>query len=331
MTAIASRMPRTSRRWSAGLIVSIVVVAALFALPSLMSLYWMRVVTGILMLAVVAQGINIMAGFVGYPAFGNVVFFGLGAYGMGISVSTYGQPLAIGLLAGVLASIVLAATIGALLLRLRGHYFAIATLGLNETVSALAANLTTLTGGGTGLSLPLVEGGAAEIAHASYNRFVILFAVSLAAVLVLQVSRFGYGCRAIRANEEAAEAAGVPTLMVKTLAWLVSASLTAMAGGLYARWVGFIEPSVVFDMSISVKAFVMFLIGGAGTLFGPAIGALAIEGITTLAWSHLLKAHLLVLGIIIILVVLVLPGGIQSFVASRWKWVRDSLGHGSVR
>ncbi len=326
-----------NRRWKFGssrLIVpaiGVLAIVGLVILPPFVSLYWLRILTGALMLAVVAQGINIMAGFVGYPAFGNVVFFGLGAYGTGIAVATYGQPLIVGIGVGVLASVFLALVVGALLLRLRGHYFAIATLGLNETVSAIVANLTDLTGGGTGLSLPLVEGGAAEIAHAAYFRFVLLFAISLLAALFLRESRFGYGCRAIRANEEAAEAAGVDTLRLKLLAWLASAAMTAVAGGLYARWVGFIEPSLVFDMSISVKAFVMFLIGGAGTVFGPVIGAVLIEAITTLAWSHLLKVHLLVLGVVIMLVVLVLPNGVQDFVAARWRAARRLLGHGSVR
>ena len=329
MTAIPARQPR---HWLPylGPALAVAGFACLLLLPSLVSLYWLRVVTGMLMLAVVAQGINIMAGFIGYPAFGNVVFFGLGAYGTGIAMSSLGQPLAVGVALGVGAAAILALVVGALLLRLRGHYFAIATLGLNEAISAVVANLTWVTGGGTGLSLPVVDGTAAEIAHASYFRFLALCGLSVLVALFLRRSRFGYACRAIRANEEAAESAGVPTLLVKTIAWLISAVLTAVAGGFYARWVGFIEPPAVFDMSISVKAFVMFLIGGAGTVFGPLIGAVAIEGITTAAWSHLLKAHLLVLGITIMLVVLVLPQGIQRFVALRWQWLRRNLGHGSV-
>jgi branched-chain amino acid transport system permease protein len=301
-----------------------VLMAILMVLPSFLSLYWLRLLTSVLMLAVIAQGMNAMAGFVGYPAFGNVVFFGIGAYGTALAISA-GFAMGPALLFGAIPAGGLALAVGPLLLRLRGHYFAIATLGLNEVVSALAANLSGLTGGAAGLSLPLAAGTAGDAAQRAYIGFAALFAVSLLLGIFLRDSRFGYGCRAIRSNEEAAEATGVPTLRVKSIAWMLSALLTAVAGGLYARWVGFIEPSLVFDMAISVKAFVMFLLGGAGTVFGPLIGALLIESATTLAWSHLLKLHLLVLGVTIMLVVLLLPDGAQGFVARHWPAVRDRL------
>ncbi len=308
------------------LAIAALLVLVLLALPPLLSLYWLRLVTGVLMLAVVAQGINVMAGFVGYPAFGNVVFFGIGAYGTALAVTAGIDALAVALVFGVVPAVIVSLAVGPWLLRLRGHYFAIATLGLNEVMAALAANLSSITGGAAGLSLPLRDGSATDIARAAYFGFVALFAFSIALGVFLRDSRFGYGCRAIRANEEAAEATGVATLPVKSIAWALSAALTALAGGLYARWVGFIEPSLVFDMTIAVKAFVMFLLGGAGTVFGPLIGAAMIESATTLAWSHLLKVHLLMLGIAIMLVVLLLPDGAQGFAARHWPSVRVWLG-----
>ncbi len=313
-----------ARTWRT-IIVAIALVLMLVMLPPMLSLYWLRLLTGVLMLAVIAQGINAMAGFVGYPAFGNVVFFGLGAYGTAIAISDGVDSLPVALAIGAAPAVLLAGTIGPLLLKLKGHYFAIATLGLNEVVSALAANLSSVTGGAAGLSLPLQQGTAADIARAAYFGFVALFAVSIVLGIFLRDSRFGYGCRAIRANEEAAEATGVPTLPVKSIAWILSAALTSIAGGLYARWVGFIEPSLVFDMAISVKAFVMFLLGGAGTVFGPLIGAALIESATTLAWSHLLKLHLMVLGITIMIVVLLIPDGAQGFAMRHWPAVRAWL------
>jgi branched-chain amino acid transport system permease protein len=305
--------------------IAALLVLVLVLLPPLLSLYWLRLLTGVLMLAVIAQGINAMAGFVGYPAFGNVVFFGLGAYGTAIAIGSGIDALPVALAIGAAPAVLVALTIGPLLLRLRGHYFAIATLGLNEMMSSLVANLSSITGGAAGLSLPLQQGTAADIARTAYFGFVVLFVVSLALGIFLRDSRFGYGCRAIRANEEAAETTGVATLPVKSIAWALSALITAIAGGLYARWVGFIEPSLVFDMAISVKAFVMFLLGGAGTVFGPLIGAALIESATTLAWSHLLKLHLMVLGITIMLVVLLIPDGAQGFAARHWPTVRAWL------
>ena len=304
------------------LAIAVALVLGLLLLPPLLSLYWLRLLTGVLMLAVIAQGINVMAGFVGYPAFGNVVFFGLGAYGTAIAIESGVDTILFALAIGTVPAVLLSITIGPLLLHLKGHYFAIATLGLNEVMSSLAANLSSITGGAAGLSLPLQKGSAADIAHTAYFSFVVLFAASIALGVFLRDSRFGYGCRAIRANEEAAEATGIATLPVKSIAWALSALITAIAGGLYARWVGFIEPSLVFDMAISVKAFVMFLLGGAGTVFGPLIGAGLIESVTTLAWSHLLNLHLMVLGITIMLVVLLIPDGAQGFAARQWPTVR---------
>ena len=329
MAALLARW--RSSTWAGSLrtaALSCALLAILVVLPPFLSLYWLRLLTSVLMLAVIAQGMNAMAGFVGYPAFGNVVFFGMGAYGAALAM-TAGFGMAPALLIGAVPAAVLALAVGPLLLRLRDHYFAIATLGLNEVVSALAANLSGFTGGAAGLSLPLGAGTASDAAYRAYSGFVALFAASLALGIFLRDSRFGYGCRAIRANEEAAEATGVATLRVKSIAWMLSALLTAAAGGLYARWVGFIEPSQVFDMSISVKAFVMFLLGGAGTVFGPLIGSLLIESATTLAWSHLLKFHLLILGVTIMLVVLMLPDGAQGFVARHWPAVRAWLRHRS--
>jgi len=312
----------TRSLWSAA--IAAVVLVVLMVLPAVLSLYWLRLATNVLMLAVVAQGINAMAGFIGYPAFGNVVFFGIGAYGTGIAV-TAGIGLVSALAFGAIPAATLALLVGPLLLRLRGHYFAIATLGLNEVVSSLASNLSGLTGGAAGLSLPLSSGIATDVAHRTYLAFVALFLASIVLGIVLRDSRFGYGCRAIRANEEAAEATGVSTLRVKAAAWAVSALLTALAGGLYARWVGFIEPSLVFDMAISVKAFVIFLLGGAGTVFGPLIGSLLVESATTLAWSHLLKLHLMVLGVTIMLIVLVVPDGVQGFMLRLWPALKTRL------
>src|SRR5437763_1716129 len=116
---------------------------------------------------------------------------------------------------------------------------------------------------------------------------------------MMRSTRFGYACRAILANEEGAESLGINATLYKTSAWLISALLTGMAGGLYAQWVGYIDPPAVFDMTLAVKGFVMFLIGGPGTIAGPVLGAATVELASNLAWSHLLKFHLAVLGLLI--------------------------------
>src|SRR3954468_19965675 len=123
--------------------------------PLHISLYWQRVLSTAFMFATLAQAINLIAGFTGYPAFGNVVFFGLGAYSAAIVMAKAGGGFALGVVVAVLISLVTVLLVGPPLLRLRGHYFAIATVGLNEMVKALVSNFSPLTGGGMGLSVPL--------------------------------------------------------------------------------------------------------------------------------------------------------------------------------
>jgi branched-chain amino acid transport system permease protein len=138
----------------------------------------------------------------------------------------------------------------------------------------------------------------------------MFFGVALMATLValfLRRTRFGYACRAILANEEGAESMGINTTFYKTAAWLVSAAIAGVAGGLYALWVGYIDPPSVFDMTIAVKGFVMFLIGGPGTVLGPVVGAFLVELAANLSWSYLLKYHLAILGIVIMAVAVLIP------------------------
>ena len=300
-------------------------VAALYGLPAVLSLYWIRVLANVLMFAAIAQGLNIIVGFVGYPAFGNVVFFGLGAYGVGIAMVKLQAPFVVGLAIGLGVSAAAVVLIGPPLLRLRGHYFAIATLGLNEATRAVVENLTGLTGGGMGLSVPLPAGSIAETGAFFYRAFLGLVALGVVITALLKRMRFGYACRAIRANEEGAESLGIATTRYKTAAWLVSALLTATAGAFYAHWMSYIEPRVVFDMTIAVRSFVMFLIGGAGTVLGPVAGAFVVEILTTLTWSNLLQFHLAVLGGIIMLVVLLMPNGFDTFLRDRWAVASSML------
>lgn len=292
--------------------------------PEVMGLYWLRVITTVLMFAVIAQSINIIAGYVGYPAFGNVVFFGLGAYGTGVAMVKLNAPFLGGMCVGLLLCAVVVIVLGPPLLRLRGHYFAIATLGLNEAIKAIINNLTAVTGGGTGLSLPLLDATVEDAAAYFYRAFLLLVGLGVAVAALLRSSRFGYACRAIRANEEGAEALGINTTFYKTLAWLISALLAGCAGGLYAQWFAYIEPPVVFDMMLAVKGFVMFLLGGPATIFGPLIGAGLVEIIATLTWSHLLNYHLGLLGILIMIAAVAMPNGLLRAVSDRVNHIRSN-------
>jgi branched-chain amino acid transport system permease protein len=307
------------------LVILILAAACMASAPAFVSLYWLRIFTTICMFAAIAQSINLMAGFLGYPAFGNVVFFGLGAYGTAVAIVKFQcpEPLALGIALALCLCVVV--IVGPPILRLRGHYFAIATLGLNEAIKQIVVNLTDLTGGGIGLSLPISKTPIDVFARYFYWMFLALAFVGIFTAGLMRRTRFGYACRAVRANEAGAESLGINATFYKTAAWTVSAVIAGVAGGLYSLWVGYIDAPTVFDMTIAVKGFVMFLIGGAGTVVGPLVGAIIVELATSLTWSYLLQYHLAVLGIIIMAAAILIPRQIPQ------SLYRSALGVFGVR
>jgi branched-chain amino acid transport system permease protein len=264
------------------------------------------------MYAALAQAINLMAGYTGYPAFGNVVFFGLGGYTTAVLMGRLEAPFAAGVAASVVLCALLVLLIGPPLLRLKGHYFAIATLGLNEAVKEIVSNTTRLTGGGMGISLPLPPGG--PVASAMNFYYLFLGAMVLATWITWEFSRrrLGVACQAIRDNETKAEACGFYTTRYKTTVWMMSAAITGAVGSINAYWMAYIDPPAVFDMAIAVKSFVIFLLGGAGTVLGPIGGAFFVELLATYTWSKLLNWHLGAMGLIIMLVIALFPNGLRE-------------------
>jgi branched-chain amino acid transport system permease protein len=283
--------------------------AVLSILPLWLNPYWLRVVSTVFKYAALAQGLNIIAGYTGYAAFGNVVFFGLGAYGTAAIVLLLpGIPIWAAMLAGCLVCPLAALLVGPSLLRLRGHTFAIATLGLNLAVRELVSNVDSL-GGGSGLSMPLTPWTPLQSAKIFYFVFLALMAGATGLVWLFARSRLGLVCRAIRDDEAKAVAMGLPTKGAKLSAWTISATITGLVGSIDAWWITFIDPTSSFDMGLAVESFVILLLGGAGTLFGPLVGAAFVEITGTLTWSHLLKWHLGVMGLLVMLAVLLVPTG----------------------
>lgn len=311
---------RTISWWLAAALPGVLMALALLLLlsgPLFLNLYWMRLLSYAFMYAILAQAINVIAGYTGCPAFGNVVFFGLGAYGAAVTMVRYQCSFAAGMVVAVLVCLAFALVFGPPLLRLRGHYFAIATVGLNEAVKAIVNNLRDLTGGGMGLSLPLPPGGPATSALFFYYLLLGLMALSVLLTWWFSASRLGQACCAIRDDELKAASMGIRTARFKTAAWLISAAMTGAAGGVHAYWLSYIEPAAVFDMTIAVKAFAIFLLGGAGTVLGPVVAALFLELVSTFTWSHLLSYHIGVMGLIVIGVVVFMPHGFAEFLRAR--------------
>lgn len=292
-------------------------LALLLLAPFQLNLYWMRVLSMACMYATLAQAINLIAGFTGYPAFGNVVFFGIGAYSAAIIMVKAGGSFVLGMVIAVLVPLSTVLLLGPALLRLRGHYFAIATIGLNELVKALVDNLGPLTGGGMGLSVPLPPWGPVQTTRVFYYLLLATLIASVAVAAWLRFSRLGYACRAIRDDEVKAEAMGLRTTMIKTIVWAISAMFTGLVGAIYAYWFSYIDPSSTFDLLIAIKSFVIFLVGGAATVVGPIVAAFFIEYLSTVLWSQLLDYHLGIFGLGIMLIALYTPDGVVQFFRER--------------
>jgi branched-chain amino acid transport system permease protein len=296
-------------------------VIVLAALPFFLEGYWIRVVTSIFMYAIITGALNIIAGFAGYAAFGNIVFFGIGSYTTAMLMLRVGVYWWAGALVGGILAAIFAILLGIPILRLRGHYFAIATLGINRATEQIALDWGSFTGGGKGITLPLPQ---MEI-NAFYSMiYFIMFGLLAFTVLVnygIARSRLGYALRAIRENEGAAEASGIYAPPCKVLAWAISAFITGITGGVFAYWFSFIEPATVFDIMIAVKAFVMMMLGGAGTVLGPVLGAFLIELISEMVWGKFLTVHMLILGIIMVAIVILMPRGILELFRKKFSLV----------
>jgi branched-chain amino acid transport system permease protein len=310
-------------RWLVPLVL-VVLAALLAAVPFVLTGFWVRLVTSMFMFAVLASALNIISGFTGYAAFGNMVFFGLGAYTTAVLMNRAALSFLPALAASAGIAVVTAVLLAMLLLRLKGHYFALGTLGAAEAVKYVIANLTGLTGGGQGITIPSIQGTPRQLNTFFYFAMFALLVVIVVVVWRLSRDRLGYALKAIRADEEAAGVMGIDTTRYKIIAWSLSAVFTGVTGGVYAFWFSYIDPPTVFDVMLVVKMFVIILFGGAGTVFGPVIGAFILEAISELVWSRFISLHLGILGTIIMLVVLFMPNGIISLV-TRGRGVRDLL------
>lgn len=322
--------PRAARSWRAWLPWGIGLVALIgaFVLQSQLFTGQERTATTIAMFVALATAWNLTGGYVGYTSFGQVGFFGLGGYTTAV-LMTHGHlsfwlamPAA-GLLTGLFAAV-----IGAPLLRLKGHYFAVATLGVAEGLREVVTNTGALTGGGAGITIPTVDADAPTLWLGNdgfYVLFVLIAFVSVAAVGVLVRSRAGYALRAIHQDEDAAAAMGVNVTVVKNIAFAVSAAMTGAIGSAYAFQQVTIFPERLFDVDITVLMVVMVVLGGAGTVLGPIIGAVAVAFVSEWLRQHYTEVHNFVLGAVIIIAVVLLPQGVTSYVRDAVRERRWSL------
>jgi branched-chain amino acid transport system permease protein len=302
----------------------LIVLAVLAALPLFGGAYALRLGTMASMYAILALSWNVVGGLAGYPSFATAAFFGFGAYATGVLLHA-GLPLTVSIGIAWLAALVLAGLLGIVLLRLRGHYFAIASLSLVGVLRELVNNATDLTGGGMGLNIPLASGSSimADALFFFYGMWGLLLATALMAIAI-SMTKLGFGLTCIRQNETAANMIGLNATLYKAIAFGLSACYVSAAGGLYAAWVHYIDPSDVFDILYSVKPIVMTLMGGLGSPLGAACGAFLYLALEEVVWRNYIQIHSGVLGLLIVLLLLLLPHGLVSL---RWRGLWRSAKH----
>lgn len=305
------------------------VLAVALTLPWLLPAqgYALRIACLILLFAALGQAWNIAAGLSGLISLGHAGFFGAGAYASTILLVNFGISPWLGLIAALLVGALLAALLCLPTIRLRGHYFALATLAFGEVMRVIGNSWTSLTGGPVGLSVPFSTPSLAKMQFESLRPSYYLFLAALVVTcLVFERIRrgaLGLRLRAIKNHPEAAASLGVDTVRAKFVVAVISGALTAAIGVLYAQFMFFFDPDTVFGLAgISVRAALIVIIGGIGTLAGPLVGALLIipvEELTNMLFSSKAAGlSQLVFGSVLILMVLLQPRGLMHLI-TRWS------------
>ena len=307
--------------WISCLVLAVVAVGV--ATSSLINEYFFFAAFVVLTFIVLATAWNILGGYAGYVNFGTPAFFGTGAYAAVVLFQAVGAPLVVQIAAGALMGALLGFGVGMLTLRLRGIFFAIATVAVVFIMETLMINWRYV-GGATGLQLQRPEVMAPFV---TYTRmlFVVMALMAIASVATaryIQTSWLGRGLRAVRDSEEAAEANGVPTLKLKLIACVVSGGLMGAAGAPMPMYLSFIEPASTFSLNYSIGALAAPMIGGTIHWLGPVIGAIvlaSLQQVVTVTISG--EMNVLVVGVLLVLFVVLAPDGILGLFK---KWLKKS-------
>ena len=289
----------------------LVILAVLCILPFIgLSSYVMHIFILVLMWSVIGMGWNILGGYTGQVSFGHAAFFGMGAYTAGLLYQHLGISAWWGLPVCVVILTALSLIIGYICLRLRGAYFALATLALGEVCRVAAENLVGFTQGNMGIMLR-----ERTWVDKTWYYYVILIIAAGSFFLIKKVmeSKFGYYFVAIREDQDAAESLGINTTFYKTVSLCLSGVLTGIAGSFYMNYMGYIDPSMVFALSeVSIATVMVVMVGGAATYWGPLVGAVIMVFLAEVIRSlpHIGAAHQTIFGIILIFIIMFLPNGI---------------------
>jgi len=301
-----------------------VFLLAVLAAATLKNEYYFFAGYTVLMFVVLATAWNILGGYAGYVNFGTPAFFGLGAYTAAVLFKAFALPLALQIVAAAVLSGALGFAAGLLTLRLRGIFFAIATIALVVIMETLFINWR-YAGGATGLQL-LRPPPIWPFQSYTTMLFVLMAGLAVMAVAIaryIETSWLGRGLRAIRDSEEAAEASGVPTLKLKVFACTVSGALMGVAGAPMPMYLSFIEPASTFNLNYAIGALASPMIGGTAHYLGPVIGAIllsSLQQLVTVTISN--EVNVLVVGVMLVVFVVAAPDGILGLLR-RIPWKRS--------
>jgi len=290
------------------------------------SSYYQHLVIIIFMWVVVGSSWNLLAGYTGQVSFGHAIFFGVGAYTAGIFATKLGISAWWGMMFGGFFSMIVGLFVGWVCFRLRGPYFALATLAGGEIIRLIATNWESLTDGMMGILI--IQTFTSKLPY-----YYIAFALALACIYTIRLimkSKWGYYFVSIREDEDAAASMGINTTLYKNVSLLVSSFFTGMAGAFYMNYMAFIDPEVVFSLHfISIMAILVGIVGGVATIWGPAVGAFVMIGLQEtfrssffgLAPKWTSQAHALVFGLLVIFVIMFLANGIVG----DWDKIRRNV------
>ena len=283
--------------------------------------YFLSAAYTVLQFIVLATAWNILGGYTGYVNFGSAAFFAVGAYTTVFLQKALHAPLPVMILAGTLVAGLLGLAVGYLTLRMRGVFFAIATLALAVVLYTFVVNWDYV-GGARGAYIILsreVPFGLPRYIHLLYATMVLMAAFALVIARAIQTSAIGRGLAAIRDDEIAAECSGVPTLRLKLLSATVSGALMGMAGTTLPYYLSYVEPSAAFNLSYAVNSIAMPLIGGMTSWLGPLIGAVLLGTVQQVVQVTVSSAwNLLIVGVLLVAFVTLAPNGIIGWV-DAWR------------
>lgn len=286
------------------------------SVPFVLGPYGVRVATNLCMYLALAQAWNLVGGYAGLISLAHPAFFGTGAVGAAILlINGFGVPFAA--VGALVLSLCIAAGTGLPTLRLRGHYFVVATLLVSEALRNLVLNFNGFGFNGA-ISVNLIGYiGLAKLGPSEYNTVfyfaMLLWAlVGMAAVIGLERSRWGFGLRALRDSPTAAEALGVATTRLKVAVFMLSAALTSLVGTTWALWLGTVETNSAYNLVLTFEVIVMVFLGGRGSVWGPIVGVAIVLMVNELVGTELPELTQVIAGAIVVVIVLFQPDGLAA-------------------